>query len=210
MDCISKDILSPSRVGLAFVSLFLLISIAFPLTATQRGALTIPQNLPELVSEAATIVRGHVVSTRVEPHPEFSNLDTVVVTLKVEETLKGQTGETFTFRQYLWDIRDRKGGGGYRKGQHRLLLMIEPSQYGLSSPAGLEQGSFRIIRDSQGKEYAINGRGNAALFRNMRSWMAKKQIELSPQLSTLVEEHRTGPVPLGQLEEIIRRLAETN
>ena len=45
-----------------------------------------------------------VVSVRMEKHPELTNLDTVVVTLRVRETLKGQAGETFTFRQYVWDL----------------------------------------------------------------------------------------------------------
>ena len=55
----------------------------------QRGAMTVPRNLDQLTDRASDIVRGTVVSARVEKHPELSNLDTVVVTLRVHDTLKG-------------------------------------------------------------------------------------------------------------------------
>jgi hypothetical protein len=82
----------------------------------QRGALTVPRNLIEMSERAADIVRGTVVSARVEKHPELTNLDTVVVTLRVREALKGGAQGSFTFRQYIWDIRDRWDAAGYRKG----------------------------------------------------------------------------------------------
>ncbi len=120
------------------IALLLMVVGAAPLGA-QRGALTLPQNLGEMADEAATIVRGRVASVRVEPHPDFPNLKTVVVTLRVDEVLKGQVGETFTFRQFIWDIRDRSNAAGYGKAQHLLLLITRPSPYGLSSPVGLER-----------------------------------------------------------------------
>lgn len=174
----------------------------------QRGAIVMPQNLAEMVDEAATIVRGHVASARYEPHPDFHGLDTIVVTLEVEEALKGQPGKTFTFRQYIWDIRDRYDTAGYRKGQHLLLLMTKPSQYGLSSPVGLEQGRFRILRGPQGEDVAVNGVANAGLFKEMATALSKKKVQLTPALSTLVTEHRKGPVELKDLEDIVRALAE--
>ena len=130
---------------------FLLIvaCIATAPAFAQRGALTVPRNLDQLTDRAADIVRGTVLSAHVEKHPELTNLDTVVVTLRVSETLKGQAIGTYTFRQYIWDVRDRYDNAGYRKGQELLLLMNEPSRYGLTSPVGIEQGRFRIHRDEQ-------------------------------------------------------------
>jgi hypothetical protein len=173
----------------------------------QRGALTVSRNLSQLTDRSAVIVRGNVISARVEKHPEFSGLNTVVVTLRVKETLKGETGDTFTFRQYIWDIRDRYDAASYKKGQDVLLLMIAPSQYGLSSPAGLEQGRFRIVRDKAGKELAINGRGNFKLFDGISTQLAQKGIALSPKSASLVQEHRKGPVDAGELMGLIRELA---
>src|SRR4029450_1978616 len=115
---------------LAIAAALLLAAPAF----AQHGAITVPRNLEQLTDRAADIVRGTVISAHVEKHPEFTNLDTVVVTLRVRETLKGNARGTFQFRQHIWDIRDRWDAAGYRKGQDVLLLMIAPSRYGLSSP----------------------------------------------------------------------------
>jgi hypothetical protein len=189
--------------------LLLLVMVACVAPAwAQSSALTIPRNLDQLTARSADIVRGTVISARVEKHPEFSGLDTVVVKLQVKETLKGQASGVFTFRQYVWDIRDRKYAAGYQKGQDLLLMMIAPSQYGLSSPAGLEQGRFVISREENGREVAVNGRGNMKLFDGVSSQVAAKGIALSPRTSSLVQRHVGGPVELRDLTALIRELAQ--
>jgi hypothetical protein len=175
--------------------------------AAQRGAITRPQNLAELTEEASVVVRGQVLSSRVEAHPQYRSLTTVVVTLRVEETLKGSASRTFTFRQYVWDLRDRVSGLGYRKGQHVLLLLTAPSPIGLSSPVGLEQGRFRIARDAQGREVATNGYGNAGLLSNLGSTAERKGIALSAPQRRMATEHRRGPIALEELRGLILRFA---
>lgn len=178
-----------------------------PSSRAQRGSLTLPQNLGELVAQAATVVQGHVASARIEPHPDFANLSTVVVTFRVEQVLKGEADLTFTFRQYVWDVRDRYDAAGYRKGQHLLLLLTRPSRYGLSSPVGLSQGRFRIQPDTQGRSAALNGVANAGLFRGLMPTLRKRGITLAADQVSLLETHRSGPIPLDALETLIRRLA---
>ena len=73
--------------------------------SAQRGALVQSQNLGELVSRADVIVRGRVALVQVEPHPDLGNLFTVVVTLRVQEMLKGEANQTYTFRQFIWRRR---------------------------------------------------------------------------------------------------------
>lgn len=191
-------------------SLVLLLAcvVAAPVWA-QRGAFTVPRNLNQLTDRAADIVRGTVVSARVEKHPELTNLDTVVVTLRVRETLKGQAQGTFTFRQYLWDIRDTKDAAGYAKGQEMLLLLIAPSAYGLSSPAGMDQGRFRIERDRSGREMALNGTGNVRLFEGLGAAAEKEGVAFSARQASLVAKHRKGPVDAGELTALIRDLARS-
>ena len=172
----------------------------------QRGAMTVPRNLDQLTDRASDIVRGTVVTARVEKHPELSNLDTVVVTLRVHDTLKGHAAGTYTFRQYIWDVRDRYDSAGYRKGQDLLLLMIAPSEYGLSSPAGMEQGRFRIERDRAGREVAVNGTDNLRLFDGLAA-ADKSVAALSPKQASLAAKHRKGPVELAELEAMIRAFA---
>jgi hypothetical protein len=173
----------------------------------QRGAITLPRNLDQLTDRAADIVRGTVVEARVEKHPELTNLNTIVVTLHVRETLKGSAAGTFTFRQYIWDLRDSYDAAGYRKGQDVLMLMNAPTRYGLSSPAGMEQGRFRIQRDRAGREVAVNGMGNARLFAGLGD-AAKRGAPLTASQASLVAKHRSGPVEVSELTAMIRAFAE--
>ena len=182
------------------------LALSAPVLA-QHGALTVPRNLDQLTDRAAVIVRGNVVSARVEKHPELAGLHTVVVTMHVKETLKGPVQGTFTFRQYIWDIRDLRDVAGYRKGDDMLLLMIAPNSHGLSSPAGAEQGRFRIQRESAGREMAVNGHGNFRLFDGMGTQLASKGIALSPRSTRLLDTHRRGSVEIGELTGLIRELA---
>ncbi len=188
----------------------LLIVAALAVSASasaQRGALTVQRNLDQLVDRSAVILRGQVVSAHVEKHPELTALNTVVVTLRVQESLKGDAGKTFTFRQYVWDFRDSAETVGYRKGQEFLLLMISPSRYGLSSPAGLEQGRFRIRRDAAGRETAVNALGNSRLLDGIAEQLAKEGKSVSPGLARTVEGHRKGPIDVAELTSLIRALS---
>jgi len=190
-------------ICLAMLGLFLL---TLPVAA-QRGAITRPQNLAELADEASVILRGTVQSARVEPHPDLRGLTTLLVTLRVDETLKGKPAQTYIFRQYLWDVRDRRDGLGYRKGQRVLLLLTAPSQLGLSSPVGLERGRFRIERDAQGREFAVNGHGNAGLLAGLEQSAARKGVPLTSGQARLASEHRAGAIALDDLRGLLRRLA---
>lgn len=183
-------------LGLLFIS---------PLYA-QRGALTLSRNLNELVAQSDRIVKGRVILARVERHPTLKNLHTVVVTLRVEETLKGKAGETLTFRQFIWDIRDRYDAAGYHKGQYVLLLLNSPTRYGLVSTAGLNQGRFRIVRNRDGNNIALNGYGNSGLFRDIESVLVDRGIHLDPVSLQNLKGHRSGPVDLSLLETLIRKL----
>ncbi len=189
------------------VAAIVLAALAAAPGRAQRGAITTPVTLADMVDEASTIMLGRVAGMRVEPHPEFANLTTIVVTLRVDEVLKGEAGETFTFRQFIWDVRDKYDAAGYMKAQNLLLLLTKPSLYGLSSPVGLEQGRFRIERDNKGKLTAMNGYGNVGLFADVSREISAKGIHLSPQLSAKIAEHRAGPMALDDLREIIRAMA---
>ena len=191
----------------AGVCLLLLALVAPVQVRAQRGALTVARGLDQLVQESQVIVHGSVKSAIVEPHPKFSNLMTVLVTLHVQETLKGTAQKSVQFRQYIWDIRDQFNAAGYRKGQELLLLLGPVSQYGLTSPVGLEQGRFRITRDSSGRESAINGRGNAGLFQQTEARAKAQGITLSPRQAALVRQQQPGAMALSDLKDAIRTFA---
>lgn len=181
-------------------------SVTLSLPMRQHSALVVPRRLDQLVHQASTIVRGRVVSVIVGPHPQLKNLTTVSVTLQVETNLKGQTGKQLTFRQFVWDIRDQRQALGFSRGQEVLLLLNPVSPYGLTSPAGLEQGRFMISRDIQGNLVATNGFGNAGLFADLPAQLKQRGMKLSARTTALVASHQQGPVPLDQLEEVIQQL----
>lgn len=185
--------------------LFLLLS-ADPSAWAQRGAYTRPADLDYIVQQAETILRGHIVSASVEPHPQFPALQTVVVTLKVDKVIKGKAESTHIFRQFIWDVRDSADAAGYRKADELLLFLNPPSEYGLTSPVGLEQGRFRIERDAQGNRFAINGRGNTALFEHVAEKASSRGIVFSRQVQSMLSK-RAGRVPLDTLEEAVQVLA---
>ncbi len=190
---------------LCFLVVVALLSSA---AMAQRGAITAPRALDQLAQEANVIVQGAVVSAKVEPHPQLNNLTTVVVTLNVQDTLKGAPRKSLVFRQYIWDIRDRKDAAGYRKGQELLLLLGPVSKYGLTSPVGLEQGRFRVLRDSSGRETAVNGRGNAGLFQATEARAQARGIRLSTAQQKMVRGATGGPLPLSDLKDAIRAFVE--
>jgi hypothetical protein len=130
----------------------------------QHGAVTRQSNLDEMVAKASTIVEGRILDARVEPHPQFKNLNTVVVRVGVSKTLKGTATRELTFRQFVWDVRDRYNRLGYLPGGEELLLLGPNSQYGLTAPIGLEQGRFQLSTDAAGRKVAVNGRNNVGLF----------------------------------------------
>lgn len=175
--------------------------------AGQRGALTAPRGLDQLSREAQVIVHGYVTSAKVEPHPQLKNLMTVVISLQVEDTLKGPARKSLQFRQYIWDLRDQLDGASYAKGQEWLLLLGPVSPYGLTSPVGLEQGRFRILRDASGQATAVNGRGNVGLFQATAQRAQAQGMKLSPRVSALTRQTGAAPVPLSDLKDAIRAFA---
>ena len=95
---------------------------------------------------------------------------------------------------------------GYQTGQRVLLILMKPSQYGLTSPAGLYQGFFEIEARADGTQLATNGVGNAGLFRGLSQHVQSRGLRLSPEAQGLVTRTEGGPVPLEQLKSLIRAL----
>jgi len=189
-----------------------LLLLTVPGLLAQRGALTVPLTLPQLVGRAETIVVGSIATVRVEPHPQYPNLNTAVFTLRVKEALKGMTNaENFhTYRQYLPDFRD-KDRVFLEKGSKVLIMLNKISSLGLTSPAGLTQGRFRIMTVN-GQQVAINGHSNYNLFTGITAKLQQKGVTLDARLAQVVATHQEvgGPVELEAFESLISALAGGN
>ena len=190
--------------GVALLVCYVLLAMP---AAAQRDARVLHRNLAELVGDSYTIVLGRVVSVKAEPHPQFENIQTIVVTLQVSEVWKGQAGATFTFRAFVNHPLDYKEKLGY-SGDHDVLLMLtKPSNIGLSSPAGLEQGRFRVSTDAQGNRTVSNGMGNAGLLARVD----KTAPKLASQLSNVsarqaLAQQSAGPISFDDFKSIVQTL----
>lgn len=173
----------------------------------QRDARAMHRNLAQLVGDAHTIVVGRVVQVKAEVHPQFDNINTVVVTLQVSEAWKGQAGQQFTFRAFVNHPLDFKEKLGYGDGQDVLLMLTRPSDIGLSSPAGLEQGRFRIVADASGNRSVVNGLGNAGLFHNVQQTAPKLSEQMAGMPARqLLTQHHNGPISYSDFKSVVQTL----
>jgi hypothetical protein len=195
----------PCRVVvLSLIILLFFVASAF----SQSGASTAPADLDQLVQGAQNIVRGQILSATIEPHPQFPNLQTVVITLSVTKVLKGSAGSTLTFRQFEWDSRDASSLAGYKSAGEVLLFLNPVSQYGLTSTVGLEQGRFRVLPDGKGNRYVVNGRGNLGLFNQVPAKAAARGVAFSKPVQEMLANPK-GKASLESFEEAVRTLAGT-
>lgn len=192
-------------------AMFLVLLLAALAAAPLSGQHTrvIHRNLAELVNDAGTIVHGRVLSVAFEAHPKYRGLQTAVVNIEIIEMLKGQSGAPYSFRQYILNPQEAAAIRlQYKPGSEFLLLMLPPHHdTGLTSPAGMEQGQFRLSRDAQGNRVVANGYNNGAIFRGLDPATNPKLQSLSPQARTVLTQHRGGPIRYEDLKAIILALA---
>jgi hypothetical protein len=179
--------------------------LAAPGFSQNRGT-TAPIDLDDLVQRAESIVRGRIISAKIESHPQFPNLRTALITLSVTKTLKGATAPTLTFRQFYWGPAEDSTFAKF-KGAGEVLFFLNPvSQYGLTSPVGLEQGYFRVIRDAKGNSYVVNGRGNYLLFDHIKGKASARGISFSTAVQRMLADPKNA-TSLERFEEAVQTLA---
>jgi hypothetical protein len=185
----------------------LFVVVVLPLAQAQRGAIVLPRNLAQLSGRARVVVRARVIAAQFEPHPKYPNLDSVVVTLSVEEILKGTAGKTLTFRQFVWDPRDRSDRLGYRYGEEVLLFLNPPTTVGFTSPVGLEQGRFLVLSGPAGSITVLNGARNRGLSFGMTGLPETSKLSARARQALAVPPDKTGPLQLDVVREIVRTFA---
>jgi hypothetical protein len=183
------------------------VVVILPLAQAQRGAIVFPRNLAQLSGRANIVVRAHVIEAHFEPHPDYPNLSSVVVTLFVEEVLKGTAGKILTFRQFVWDPRDRSDRLGYRTGEEVLLFLNHQTTAGFTSPVGLEQGRFLVLSSPSGGVTVLNGAGNRGLSFGMLGLSGAPRLSARARQVLAVPPDKTGPLQLDVVREIVRNFA---
>jgi hypothetical protein len=167
--------------------------------------MSLPVDLSYLSQRADVIVQGKIISVRHEHLPGHQNIPTVAVTLEVEKMLRGPSGNKYTFRETYLGFGLKGGKRNYQAGQRLLLFLPSPSQMGLSSPIGFEQGRFHITRNAGGTEAIANEVGNAGLFKNVEQKASKQGKKLTPAQSKTASIKR-GPVRLDDFVSLTKSL----
>ena len=155
-----------SRV-LALVALVVLST-----TQTAHATSMTTQNLVDLVSLSESILVGDVIA--LSDGIDADGYPYTEVTVRVDETLRGDLGTTHTFRQFgLLEPRERADGSmnlmvspdgwpRFRADERVMLFLYQPGErYLMQSTVGLLQGKFRIEGET-----IVNDIGNANLFYN--------------------------------------------
>ena len=111
----------------------------------------LPAEFREIVGDSQIIAYGHVVDAVSELSDDRKRIETIV-TFEVETYLKGGPGETLTFRVPGGQIgRYRSitvGAPVLESGTEAVLFLRKPDD-GLPYVFGLNQGVFRVQRDSR-------------------------------------------------------------
>lgn len=140
-----------------------------------------PLALDEMVAYSHRIFRGICLSA--EPDGVISGLPVTRYTFRILEEVKGATGErTISFRQ-IGSAGESFEIPRYRVEAEYVLFLYPESEIGLTSPVGLLQGAFQVMRLSvDGEPLVRNGVGNRNLFsrRKGAAEAAPERRSLSP------------------------------
>jgi hypothetical protein len=193
------------RVCAATTVITVLIFMLSP-DSLQAQFMVQPVSLAYLAQRADVIVQGQVREVLRESLPGYPNIPTTVVTLDVENMLRGKTGKTYTFREVYIGLHPQEGKQTYVAGQRLMLFLPSPSQYGLSSPVGIGQGRFHIGYNARGSAIVANERGNAELFKDVKQSATNAGMRLTPGQLRVASTER-GPVALDEFVSLVRSLA---
>ena len=125
-------------------------------------------DLEQMTQRAARIFSGRCTGTSVV-FDESMGRDVTVATFQVDRAVKGVTTDTVTVRMLSGAAADAPAGvPAFRAGDEVVLFLYRESAQGLSSPVGLGQGRFRVLKDKQGRKLALNDFGNRNLMTGLR------------------------------------------
>jgi hypothetical protein len=128
-----------------------------------------------MTQQAGSIVAGRIVGLREGRHPQYHNIRVLYVTVQVNNMIKGDPTDRFTFMQFGGRATADDGRKtlsmaqtlpdlpAYRVGEEVVLFLYPPSNVGFTSPVGGAQGMFQIRRQPGQPATVISDGGNASL-----------------------------------------------
>ncbi len=174
------------------------------------GTTVRPLSLQQITSSAKTVFYGTCL--KAEPVEDTGRgLPVVEYTFQVKQAIKGVSeGQTFVFRQ-LRSGDDGLGGvqgvPSYRPGEQYMLFLHGKSARGQTSPVGLQQGTFKLIKTPDGKTGLVNRLNNRNLTYGLSDAVAA-DFGLSSQEYEMLK--RQGAIPLDSFTSIVNRMMRLN
>lgn len=133
-------------------------AVALVLTAALHATVTIPTDLPDVVSMATLIVRGRVVDTRA--FADIANGPVMTaVTVSVSDVLKGRADRVVTFRVHGGDLgryRHVTIGSPTFATDDDVYVFLKRAPDGVLWPVGMGAGVYKISAAGPSRRLVVN------------------------------------------------------
>lgn len=144
-------------------SSFLVYPVLFSLAFIANATTVIPPKFDELVSRAQVIFEGEVTGLNSQWIGEgVQHRIVTFVTFKVDDTLKGDPGTTYSMRMLGGTVDGRtmevSDAPKFKVGDHDLLF-VENNGSQFIPLVGIQHGRFRIQKDGTGRDTLLTGEG---------------------------------------------------
>lgn len=183
-------------IGLLLVGLFM--------AAKAEAASVLPLSVEQMTRGAEKIFVGTCIATE-ESVNEYG-LSVLTVTFTVQEALKGDMGQTVTFRQLnpiqppppqpgvggLWQDIQTFGLPSYTHGEEAVLFLAKEGKIGLTAPLGLAQGKMPVAVTATGGKQVINQAWRIELPQNPAIPLPGKVGDYTQFVTTLRNMVQTG------------------
>lgn len=142
---------------------FLVYPVLFSLGFIANATTVIPPKFDELVSRAQVIFEGEVTGLHSQWIGEGAQHRIVTfVTFKVDDTLKGDPGTTYSMRMLGGTVDGRtmevSDAPKFKVGDHDMLF-VENNGSQFIPLVGIQHGRFRIQKDQAGRDTLLTGEG---------------------------------------------------
>ncbi len=142
---------------------FLVYPVLFSLAFIAHATTVIPPKFDELVSRAQVIFDGEVTGLQSQWIGEGAQRRIVTfVTFKVNESIKGDPGTTYSMRMLGGTVDGRTmrvtDAPEFKVGERRILF-VENNGNQFIPLVGIQHGSFRVQKDQSGRETLLTGGG---------------------------------------------------
>ena len=182
-----------------------LVAMLLSVAGTAGAASVRPLQLSQIIDDSTIAFQGTCVANRTE-REAATNLVVTYTTFAVKDVLKGNVPATYVIKQIGGQMPDGElsyrvdGVPSFDIGHEYVVLLAGVSAAGFSSPIGLAQGKFTVLKDVAGAKVS-NGRD----FREMTAGMPSVVL---PEAGTKAAGEKPAPLRSLGLDDFKRIVRE--